>query len=68
MSKQIIELRYDKASRQIQDDVAVGPHAVDAVAPVAMAIQMGASVEDLAGPSGGYPSVSELAVAVVQQA
>ena len=62
-----IELHYDQTSRLIQGGVAVGPHAVDAVAPIAMAIRMGASVEDLAGPSGGYPSVSELAFAVAQQ-
>ena len=62
-----IELHYDETSRLIQGGVAVGPHAVDAVAPIAMAIRMGASVEDLAGPSGGYPSVSELAFAVAQQ-
>lgn len=62
-----LELHYNEQTHRVQGAVAVGAHAADAVAPVAMAIQMGATVGDLAGPSGAYPTISELAFLAAQQ-
>jgi dihydrolipoamide dehydrogenase len=39
----------------------VGPHAADALAPVAVALQANLTVGDLAALYGAHPTVSELA-------
>lgn len=56
----LFELAYDR-DRRVVGGVAVGPHAADALAPVALAVQMGASLDDLAAVQGAHPTVSELA-------
>lgn len=39
---------------------AVGPHASDLLAPVALAIQLGATLDDMAPVFGAHPSLTEL--------
>lgn len=56
----LFELAYDR-DRRVAGAVAVGPHAAEALAPVALAIQMGAALDDLAAVQGAHPTVSELA-------
>jgi len=41
--------------------VAAGPHAAEVLAPIAVAIQLGATIEDLAATGGATPTLSELA-------
>lgn len=63
----LFELAYDH-DRRVAGAVAVGPHAADALAPVALAIQMGASLDDLAAVQGAHPTVSELAFMAARSA
>lgn len=63
----LIELAYDR-DRRVAGAVAVGPHAADALAPVALAIQMRASLDDLAAVHGAHPTVSELAFMAARSA
>jgi pyruvate/2-oxoglutarate dehydrogenase complex dihydrolipoamide dehydrogenase (E3) component len=46
--------------KQIVGELAVGMQATEALAPVAMAIKMKASVDDLASMQGAHPTISEL--------
>jgi dihydrolipoamide dehydrogenase len=63
-----LELAYDKRNRALLGGVAVGPHAADVLAPVAMAIQMHATLDELAAVSGAHPTISELAFLTAQSA
>jgi pyruvate/2-oxoglutarate dehydrogenase complex dihydrolipoamide dehydrogenase (E3) component len=56
-----IELAYDPASRRIRGALAVGSHASDVLAPLALAIQLEATLEQLAAVFGAQPALSELA-------
>jgi len=62
-----VELAYDQ-SRKITGGVAVGPHAGDVLAPVALAVQVEASLGDMAAIFAAHPTLSELAFAVARQA
>ena len=62
-----VELAYDQAGR-VTGGLAVGPHAGDVLAPVALAIQVGASLNDLAAIFAAHPTLSELAFAAARQA
>lgn len=62
-----VELAY-APDRRITGGVAIGPHAADVLAPVALAIQQGASLDDLASLYGAHPTVSELAFAAARSA
>jgi pyruvate/2-oxoglutarate dehydrogenase complex dihydrolipoamide dehydrogenase (E3) component len=55
-----VELAYD-GDRCVVGGLAVGPHAADVLAPIALAIQMNATLDDLASLYGAHPTVSELA-------
>jgi pyruvate/2-oxoglutarate dehydrogenase complex dihydrolipoamide dehydrogenase (E3) component len=46
--------------KQLVGGLAVGMQATEALAPVAMAIKMKASVDDLASMQGAHPTISEL--------
>lgn len=63
-----LELTYEPAGGQVRGAVAVGPHASDALAPVALAIQLGATVEQLGTVFGAYPAISELAFIAARRA
>lgn len=54
-----IELAYDR-DRRVAGGLVVGPHAADILAPVALAIQTGATLDDLAAVYGAHPTGSEL--------
>ncbi len=56
-----LELAYNKKDGRVLGAVAVGPHAADALSPIAVAIKLGGRVGDLADIYAAYPSVSELA-------
>jgi pyruvate/2-oxoglutarate dehydrogenase complex dihydrolipoamide dehydrogenase (E3) component len=56
-----LTLAYDAPTGQVRGAVAVGPHAADALAPVAMALRLGGTVADLAAYAPAYPTVGELA-------
>ena len=62
-----VELAYD-AARKVVGGTAVGPHAGDVLAPVALAIQVGASLDDLATIFAAHPTLSELAFAAARAA
>lgn len=64
----ILTLYYSPTTRVVRGAVAVGHHAAEALAPVAMALQTGATVEQLAAPAAAYPTVSELAFLAAQTA
>lgn len=55
-----VELAYDPWGGQMRGGIAVGPHAADILAPIALAVQTGASLEDLAATFGANPTISEL--------
>ena len=62
-----VELAYDQAGK-VTGGVAVGAHAGDVLAPVALAVQVGASLHDLAAIFAAHPTLSELAFAAARQA
>lgn len=61
-----VELVFDAANRQIRGGIAVGAHAADLLAPVALAIQSGATVADLAAIFAAYPTLSEAVFAAAR--
>ena len=63
-----LTLYFDPATRAVRGAAAVGHHAADALAPVALAIETGATVEQLAAPAAAYPTVSEVAFLAAQAA
>ncbi|MEZ4593507.1 MAG: NAD(P)/FAD-dependent oxidoreductase [Chloroflexota bacterium] len=62
-----VELAFDGA-RKVVGGTAVGPHAGDVLAPVALAIQVGATLDDLAAIFAAHPTLSELAFAAARRA
>lgn len=63
-----LELVYEPAGGLVRGAVAVGPHASDVLAPVALAIQLGATVEQLGAIFGAHPARSELAFIAARRA
>lgn len=61
-----VELAFD-GGRKIIGAVAVGPHAADVLAPVAVAIQLNATLDDIAPVFAAHPTLSELALAAARQ-
>lgn len=55
----LLKLAFD-VDRRITGAVAIGPHAADTLAIVALAIQTDAAVDDLAAVFGAHPTFSEL--------
>ena len=62
-----VELAYDDA-RKVVGGTAVGPHAGDVLAPVALAVQVEATLGDMAAIFAAHPTLSELAFATARQA
>lgn len=62
-----VELAFDDA-RKVVGGTAVGAHAGDVLAPIALAIQVGATLDDLAGIFAAHPTLSELAFAAARNA
>jgi dihydrolipoamide dehydrogenase len=63
-----LELTYEPAGGLVRVAVAVGQHAADVLAPVALAIQLRATVEQLGGVFGAHPARSELAFIAARRA
>ena len=61
-----VELAYDQAGH-VTGGVAVGAHAGDVLAPVALAIQVGATVQDMSAIFAAHPTLTELAFAAARQ-
>ncbi|GAB4442072.1 MAG: NAD(P)/FAD-dependent oxidoreductase [Anaerolineae bacterium] len=61
------ELAFD-AGRRITGAVAVGPHAADVLSPVAVAIQLYATLDDIAPIFVAHPTLSELVFAAARRA
>ncbi len=61
-----VELLLDPANRQIRGGIAVGAHAAELLAPVALAIQTGATLADLAAVFAAYPTLSEAVFAAAR--
>ncbi|PMP74051.1 MAG: NAD(P)/FAD-dependent oxidoreductase, partial [Chloroflexus aggregans] len=61
-----VELIYDATNRQIRGGIAVGTHAADMLAPVALAIQTGATIAELAAVFAAYPTLSEVVFAAAR--
>lgn len=61
-----VELVFDAANRQIRGGVAVGAHAADLLALVALAIQSNAAIADLAAIFAAYPTLSEAVFAAAR--
>ncbi|MCA9873688.1 MAG: NAD(P)/FAD-dependent oxidoreductase, partial [Anaerolineales bacterium] len=66
--KAFLKLAYDEKNGRIMGATAVGPHAADALAPVAIALQANLTVSDLMALYGAHPTVSELAFIAARQA
>jgi dihydrolipoamide dehydrogenase len=63
----LVALAYNP-ERQVVGGVAVGSHAADVLAPVALAIQLNASLDDMASLYPAHPTVSELAFLAARMA
>jgi len=63
-----IKLAYNPLNREIKGALAAGFHAADLLAPVALAIQLKASLDDLAVLGAAHPTISELAFLAAESA
>jgi dihydrolipoamide dehydrogenase len=55
-----LALFYDEADQKLKGATALGPHAADVLTPVAVALSLRASVEQLAEMCAPHPTLSEL--------
>ncbi len=62
-----VKLAYDANDNRILGAVAVGHHAADVLAPVAVAIRAGLSMQEFGVLCGAHPTFSELAFTVARQ-
>lgn len=54
------QVSYRQEDRRLSGGLAVGPHAADVLAPVAVALQLKATIDQLAGIYVAHPTLSEL--------
>jgi pyruvate/2-oxoglutarate dehydrogenase complex dihydrolipoamide dehydrogenase (E3) component len=66
-SEGFVMLAYNN-DRRLLGGVAVGSHAADVLAPLAMAMHMNAALDDLAAVYGAHPTLSELAFMAARMA
>ncbi|MCA9959772.1 MAG: NAD(P)/FAD-dependent oxidoreductase [Anaerolineales bacterium] len=62
-----VKLAYERGNGRIAGAVAVGPHAGDVIAPVAVALQAELTVAALGALYGAHPTLSELAFMAARQ-
>lgn len=62
-----VKLAYDGHTNRILGAVAVGHHAADVIAPTAVAIRAGLTMQEFGALYGAHPTFSELAFAVARQ-
>ncbi|CUS02292.2 putative Dihydrolipoyl dehydrogenase [Candidatus Promineifilum breve] len=55
-----VEISYRQEDGRLSGGLAVGPHAADVLAPVAVALQLKATIDQLAGIYVAHPTLSEL--------
>lgn len=55
-----VSLTYRKGDRRLLGGVAVAPHAADVLTPVALALALEATIDDLAAVYAAHPTLSEL--------
>jgi dihydrolipoamide dehydrogenase len=67
-SEGFVEVYYNARAGGVLGGIAAGPHAADVLAPIAVAIQLGATIEDLAATGGASPTISELAFLAARKA
>jgi dihydrolipoamide dehydrogenase len=67
-SEGFVQVHYSAQAGSVLGGFAFGPHAADVLAPVAVAIQLGATIEDLAATGGANPTISELAFLAARKA
>jgi len=63
-----VQVDYHAQAGNVLGGIAFGPHAADVLAPIAVAIQLGATIEDLAATGGANPTFSELAFLAARRA
>ncbi len=55
-----VELFVGQGDGRVRGGVAVGPHAADVLAPLALGLRLGVTVDDLAAVYAAHPTLSEL--------
>jgi dihydrolipoamide dehydrogenase len=55
-----VEISYRPEDRRLAGGLAVGPHAADVLAPLVVALQMKATIDQLANVHVAHPTISEL--------
>ncbi len=63
-----VKLAYEGENGRIVGAAAIGPHAGDVLAPIAVAIQVGMTAQELGRIYGAHPTLSELAFTAARQA
>lgn len=63
-----IKLAFDLRDRKVTGALAAGFHAADVLAPIALGIQLEASIDDLAASGAAHPTISELAFLAAESA
>lgn len=61
-----VDLFVDVENGRVRGGVAVGPHAADVLAPLALGLRLGVTVADLAAVYPGHPTLSELVFAAAR--
>lgn len=67
-SEGFVQLHFHEQSREVVGGLAVGPHAADVLAPVALALNVGATIDHLADTYAAHPTWSELAFLAARHA
>ncbi|MDX1413511.1 MAG: NAD(P)/FAD-dependent oxidoreductase [Candidatus Promineifilaceae bacterium] len=63
-----VEVNFDKSSRRLLGGIAFGVHASSTLTPVALAIELDATVDQLAQIYAAHPTIDELAFAAARKA
>lgn len=61
-----VELFVGQEDGRVRGGVAVGPHAADVLAPLALGLRLGVTVDDLAAVYAAHPTLSELVFAAAR--
>ena len=63
-----VEIFYNEADRSLQGATAIGPHASSVLSPVALALSVRVSIDDLANVFAAHPTLDELLFAAARRA
>jgi len=64
----VLLLSFDPRSQRVLGAAAVGPHAADTLAPIALAVQQQLAISDLAAVFAANPTMGEVAFAAARAA